>query len=111
MDEAEHCGRLGIMNQGRLLALDTPSALKRTIVSGEAFDVETDDLIGAIDVIAALPGVERVGLLGDHLHVIAASDHGDTVAVLGAALSAFAGAQISPAEVTLDDVFMVLAGR
>ena len=34
-----------------------------------------------------------------------------TVAVLAAALSAFAGAQISPAEVTLDDVFMVLAGR
>jgi ABC-2 type transport system ATP-binding protein len=35
MDEAEHCGRLGIMNRGRLLALDAPSALKREVVPGE----------------------------------------------------------------------------
>src|SRR5574341_970901 len=28
MDEAEHCGRLGIMYNGRLMAIDTPSALK-----------------------------------------------------------------------------------
>lgn len=110
MDEAEHCGRLGIMNQGRLLALNTPSTLKRSVVKGEAFDIETADLLGAIDVIGAMPGVERVGLLGDHLHVIAERGH-DTSADLSAALTAFPNVRVSPAEVTLDDVFMVLAGR
>ncbi len=30
MDEAEYCNRVGIMRRGRLLALDTPSALKRS---------------------------------------------------------------------------------
>ena len=110
MDEAEHCGRLGIMNQGRLLALDTPSTLKSTVVKGEAFDIEAADLLGAIDVIGAMPGVERVGLLGDHLHVIAERGH-DSAADLRGALASFPDVRVSPAEVTLDDVFMVLAGR
>ncbi len=110
MDEAEHCGRLGIMNQGKLLALDIPSALKRDVVAGQAFDVETADLLAAIDVLTALPGVDRVGLLGDHLHVIGARDR-HTPETLARALSAFPNVSVTPAEVTLDDVFMVLAGR
>ncbi len=110
MDEAEHCGRLGIMNQGRLLALDSPSALKSTVVSGNAFDVETADLLGAIDRLSGVSGIERVGLLGDHLHLIAAREQ-HSPETLAAALSAFPDVTIAPAEVTLDDVFMVLAGR
>ncbi|MCH7885681.1 MAG: ABC transporter ATP-binding protein [Planctomycetes bacterium] len=31
MDEAERCDSIGFLDQGRLVALDTPSALKRTI--------------------------------------------------------------------------------
>ena len=110
MDEAEHCGRLGIMNQGRLLALDTPTALKRTVVSGQAFDIETTDLVRALDALAAIPGIERAGLLGDHLHIITQRER-HTPETLAGALEAFSGALITPAEVTLDDVFMVLAGR
>ena len=34
MDEAEYCGRLGIMSGGRLLAMDTPAALKRNALPG-----------------------------------------------------------------------------
>ena len=30
MDEAEYCGRVGIMRDGKLLAIDSPSALKGT---------------------------------------------------------------------------------
>ena len=29
MDEANHCDRLGLMDQGRLIAADSPLALKR----------------------------------------------------------------------------------
>jgi ABC-2 type transport system ATP-binding protein len=70
MDEAEHCGRLGIMNRGRLLAMDTPSALKRTVVQGDAWNVIAEPLITALDTLAAVPGVRTAGLLGDHLHAI-----------------------------------------
>jgi ABC-type multidrug transport system ATPase subunit len=36
MDEAEHCDRIAIMNEGRIVALDTPDALKAQILVGKA---------------------------------------------------------------------------
>ena len=48
MDEAEYCGRLGIMSQGRLLAMDTPQALKRSTLPGPAWDLILDPLIPAL---------------------------------------------------------------
>ena len=39
MDEAEYCGRLGIMSAGRLLAMDSPSALKRDTLPGPAWNL------------------------------------------------------------------------
>ena len=110
MDEAEHCGRLGIMNRGRLLAMDTPSALKRTVVQGDAWNVIAEPLITALDALAAVPGVRTAGLLGDHLHAItnpAAHTADSLQAALGQA--GFAEALVEPAEVTLEDVFVALA--
>ena len=110
MDEAEHCGRLGIMNQGRLLALDSPSALKRSVVQGAAWDIVAEPLIPVLDALAVMPGVQHAGLLGDHLHAIT-SPGAYTAETLGAALAraGFAGARVEPAEVTLEDVFTELA--
>ena len=39
MDEAEYCGRVGIMRDGKLLAMDTPTALKTNALPGLAWDV------------------------------------------------------------------------
>jgi drug efflux transport system ATP-binding protein len=112
MDEAEHCGRLGIMNAGRLLALDTPTALKENVVAGSAWDIVVDPLIVALDALNGQPGVEYVGLLGDHLHAITRpGDHtaGSLTAML--ARAGFPQARVEPAEITLEDVFTELATR
>jgi ABC-2 type transport system ATP-binding protein len=112
MDEAEHCGRLGIMNAGRLLALDAPTALKEHVVQGTAWDIRAEPLIAALDLLAALPGVKYAGLLGDHLHAItapAAHTAGSLqAALLGASL---VSPSVERADVTLEDVFTELAGR
>jgi ABC-2 type transport system ATP-binding protein len=42
MDEAEHCDRIAIIDQGRLVALDTPDALKRR-VRADIVVLKTDD--------------------------------------------------------------------
>jgi ABC-2 type transport system ATP-binding protein len=112
MDEAEHCGRLGIMSRGRLLALDSPSVLKQSVVKGTAWDILGQPLMGMLDVLAAVPGVERVGLLGDHLHAITRPGV-HTVDSLCAALAAasFDQFQVEAADVTLEDVFTELASR
>ena len=114
MDEAEHCGRLGIMNQGRLLALDSPSALKQTVVTGSAWDIVAQPLIPVLDALTALSGVEYTGLLGDHLHAITTpGPQGHTAESLRAALAqaGFPEAHVERAEVTLEDVFTELAVR
>jgi ABC-2 type transport system ATP-binding protein len=108
MDEAEHCGRLGIMNGGRLLALDSPSCLKQSVVRGEVWNVAVQPLIAALETLERLPGVSRAGLLGDHLHVIT-TPGAHTIASLSAALKAHSDVSVEPAEVMLEDVFTVLA--
>jgi len=112
MDEAEHCGRLGIMNRGRLLALDSPSSLKRDVVPGQAWNIVAQPLVGALDALTAAPGVRYVGLLGDHLHAIT-QPAAHTAATLTALLQAagFPAAAVEPADITLEDVFTELATR
>jgi ABC-2 type transport system ATP-binding protein len=111
MDEAEHCGRLGIMNHGRLLALGAPSDLKRDVVAGDAWDVlppADQSLLPLLTAFAATPGVTFAGLLGDHLHLITAP--GAQSATTLAAAAGTSRVTVERAEVTLEDVFTVLAG-
>lgn len=42
MDEAEYCDRIAIIDNGAIIALDTPSQLK-TVVQGDVISLQTDD--------------------------------------------------------------------
>jgi drug efflux transport system ATP-binding protein len=111
MDEAEYCNRVGIMRRGRLLAVDTPSALKRSALPGLAWDVVAEPVLGALGRLQLLPFVSRAGLAGDHLRAITGADV--TQPMLASALSAggVAASRIEPVEPTLEDVFLALAGE
>jgi ABC-2 type transport system ATP-binding protein len=110
MDEAEYCGRLGIMNNGRLLAMDTPLALKRSCLPGPAWDLVLDPelLIPALSALEAAPGVVQVGLRGDHLHAITMGDAHDAASLLRALGPYGAVATVEPGEPSLEDVFTAL---
>lgn len=112
MDEAEYCGRIGIMNRGRLLAMDSPSALKLSQLPGPVWTVVVTPLFPALEVLASLPGVHQVGLRGDALRVITRTNS-QTAESLGSALAArgFVVELVEPAEPTLEDVFVALAGH
>jgi ABC-2 type transport system ATP-binding protein len=108
MDEAEHCGRLGIMDRGRLLAMDSPTRLRES-VAGDPWNVLADGVspVVLIDGLTRAPGVTYAGLLGDAVHVITAPG-AHTATSLGAFLGD--GVRVEPAEATLEDVFTVLTG-
>ena len=48
MDEAEYCDRLGIVNQGRLAAVDTPAALRARVRTDALPDPTLEDAFIAL---------------------------------------------------------------
>lgn len=109
MDEAEYCGRVGIMRDGKLLALATPSQLKQTTLPGPVWEIFTPHLLAGLAALENSPLVLRVRLAGDHLSAI--SQPGlqavDLVSVFSAA--GLSAPRIQPVEATLEDVFLALA--
>lgn len=111
MDEAEYCGRLGVMFQGRLLAMDTPEKLKSEI-HGSIWEVEVLPLMKALAELSNIDGVIRVGLYGNRLRVVT-RNRSHTAESLTGILNGlgFDRAQVVPAEPVLEDVFVSLAGK
>ena len=115
MDEAEYCGRVGVMRDGRLLALDTPSALKQHVMPGLAWDVFTiqesvSPLLAALNALQQCPCVLRAGLVSDHLRAITPLDIDEEVLRQRLAEAGITGVRLEPVEPTLEDVFLALAG-
>jgi ABC-2 type transport system ATP-binding protein len=69
MDEADHCDRLGLMDQGRLVAVDSPAGLKQRSeeLSGKLLAVHTPDFQKAFEVVAR--AYSSATLYGDRVHV------------------------------------------
>jgi ABC-2 type transport system ATP-binding protein len=109
MDEAEYCERVGIMRAGRLLAMDTPSNLKRDIIPGDVWEVFAETLEAGLVVLPEIEGVLRVGLAGDHLRTI--TQRGKKKEDLLKALEEkhVKVRDILVGEPTLEDVFISLA--
>ncbi len=80
MDEAEHCHRLGLMYQGRLIALGSPHQLKTEGVTGELLEVVTSDYAQSLALLTADARYRQISLFGSAIHVVveeaqAASPH------------------------------------
>ena len=70
MDEAEYCDRLALIYQGRIIALGTPSELKRNALPQGILEVDCKPLVLALDLLKKEPWVSEAAIFGDRLHVI-----------------------------------------
>ncbi|HKI52913.1 MAG TPA: ABC transporter ATP-binding protein [Anaerolineales bacterium] len=109
MDEAEYCERVGIMRDGKLLAMDTPSNLKRDIIPGDVWEVYAEPLERSLEALPEVDGVLSVSLAGDHIRTI--TEKGKKKDDL---LKALMGKNVDVknivvGEPTLEDVFISLA--
>ena len=111
MEEAEYCHRLALMNRGRLIALDTPVALRQQM--GEPIvAVTTDDAPAAVHALRGLPDVEDVTMFGRVLHAVVKDEDGARTSIparlaeSGITMSAMS--RIAP---SLEDVFASLVRR
>ncbi len=109
MDEAEYCERVGIMRDGKLLAMDTPLALKRQVIPGEVWEVFTPSLQAGLDALRHAPQVLRVALSGDHLRAITQPGLGGKALQRALRASGVPVERLAPGEPSLEDVFLSLA--
>jgi ABC-2 type transport system ATP-binding protein len=68
MDEAERCHRVGLMYRGRLIAQDTPEAIKAR-VPGRLLAFTPSDFAPAVALVGEMEGVCEVQTYGRMLHV------------------------------------------
>jgi ABC-2 type transport system ATP-binding protein len=73
LDEAERCNRVALMNKGKILALDTPQNIKKSI-DREVIEIVCPDARKAYKIIKAEPGLE-VQLFGDRVDIMV--EHSD----------------------------------
>lgn len=107
MDEAEHCDRIAIIDQGKIVALDTPDALKR-MVGVDIVTVQTEDSEQAAREIQERYGLEpQKDDTRIRLEVEAGAEFiPRLVRELGVAIKS-----VDLHRPTLDDVFLKLTGR
>jgi ABC-2 type transport system ATP-binding protein len=104
LDEAERCGRIGLMHQGRLLACDTVDGVKG-LMKGVLLEVRCDAIRQAATALHAAH-VGSVALFGDRLHVLVEdADQGQRAveSALSAAGIPCLGLRVT--EPSLEDVF------
>lgn len=109
MDEAEYCGRVGIMRRGRLLAMDSPANLRRQTFSGQVWELHATPLLQALGVLEAAALAQRVRLAGENLRVFtrAETQAGDLTGLLQA--EGIELHSLDKVEPTLEDIFLLLA--
>ncbi len=111
MDEAEYCQRVGMMRQGKLMAMDTPSALKAQVLPGPVWEVFLQPLEAGLEYLRQVEGVLRVGLSGDHLRVLTRPEISAHDLETGLRHAPLQLQDIQRSEPTLEDVFLTLAGK
>jgi ABC-2 type transport system ATP-binding protein len=88
--------------------VDTPTNLKRTIITGDVWEIYAHPLEHGVEILSEVEGVERVGLAGDHLRVISSKVRKEAMSKLlsGKGIKV---EKIERGEATLEDVFLALA--
>lgn len=110
LDEAERCGRVGLLNEGKLIVVDAPKNIKNSLGS-PMVEITTHSARAGERLIRGKPGVLRVTAYGDRLHVTLESMDrlAGTLAVMKADNLPVDGArEITP---SLEDMFIWLVER
>ena len=107
MDEVEHCGRIALMNEGRIVREGAPSLLKRNAFKEQVYEMETEDAPAAFKKSKELCGEKaEISLHGASLHIVPKAgekinDIADSLRKAGINVSA-----PTAVEPTMEDVFV-----
>jgi ABC-2 type transport system ATP-binding protein len=108
LDEAERCHRVGLMDHGRLVACDNPTAL-RALLPGSLLEVRGPAPESIAPLLARLPEVRGVEVFGETLH-LTVGDAGQALPAVQAALEreGHTAVRVRPILPSLEDAFIAL---
>ncbi len=110
----ELCDRVAIIDQGRILACDSPSNLKRMLKRATTFDIETTSFPG-LDSMPSMDGLEGYNskLVGDRALTRFVVNDEAVISEIISHINSKGGRIIAlgKSEATLEDVFIHLVGR
>ncbi len=106
MDEAERCNRIGLISQGEMLVMDTPSATKDRI-GGTVLELRLEDHQKGMRILETLTTFRSLVLSGDKIHLLVDDpEEGERVireALKKEKLNLFS---LNPVKPSLEDVFV-----
>ena len=83
LDEAERASRVGLMNAGRLMAVDRPAGI-RASMQGTILEVVCTEIRRANALLKSEPALREVQLFGDRLNAVASDARTGEAAIRGA---------------------------
>ena len=111
MDEAEHCDRMALIIAGKIIALDSPAALKAALPYS-VWSLRTERFIEVFEEVAALPFIDEAAIFGSDIHIMCEKDfplkRELAKALRGKGIADFI---IEEVGATLEDVFVSHARR
>jgi len=111
MEEAEYCHRLALMNRGRLIALDTPKAIK-ALMTEPLLEIRTNQGPAVAQALQGQGGVLEAALFGRAVHVAVENAQAAAAALPGLlAAHGLTFEAITPVRPSLEDVFVALVRR
>jgi ABC-2 type transport system ATP-binding protein len=114
MEEADRlCSRVAIMDHGKLLALDRPDELKRTVGAETIMRLRAEGDAAALKaLLEEVPGVGRVSVVEDEVMVAASTTDGLLPRLIQRSeAGGFHVRDVSVTEPTLETVFIELTGK
>lgn len=69
LDEAERCTRVGFMNQGKFMAIDSPRKIKN-FIEDKVIELVPDEIRRAYKLLKQVPEIKELQALGDKLNLL-----------------------------------------
>lgn len=107
MDEAQQCERIALINQGKILMVDTPAKLVDSL-DEDIYAISASDMFGLLEQLRKMPGIVDCYTFGASLHAVAGPGFNTTHVRAELATAGLRDIRIEQAQGDIEDLFIKL---
>jgi len=114
MDEVENCGRISLMDAGKIIAEGPIKEIKAKVFSKPVYELETEDIVKAYNAVhSKMGGMAEISMHGAMLHVVPETSIEEAGALIKKTLAecGIKSGDFRQSAPTMDDVFVKLVRK